>query len=187
MYVGQSKNILGRMNNYLNHSYLKERKNKQPFPNALLKHGTDNFTLIILEYVPIDLLNVREIFWIALLQPYYNILKGGRQKEKEYFHTEETKKRLRAISKGKVLSSRTKTLISISTSGSRNPFFGLTHTKEALNRMSLANSAGNIFIYNEFKELLFSVSSVKLLARLIDSTSLTISKSIKDASLFRGG
>jgi hypothetical protein len=53
--------------------------------------------------------------------------------------------------------------------------------------MSLANSAGNIFIYNEFKELLFSVSSVKLLARLIDSTSLTISKSIKDASLFRGG
>jgi group I intron endonuclease len=84
MYVGQSKNILGRMNNYLNHSYLKERKNKQPFPNALLKHGTDNFTLIILEYVPIDLLKVREIFWIALLQPYYNNLKGPRTYLRSY-------------------------------------------------------------------------------------------------------
>ena len=62
MYVGQSKNILGRMNNYLNHSYLKERQNKQPFPKALLKLGTDNFTLIIIEYVPINLLDVREIF-----------------------------------------------------------------------------------------------------------------------------
>jgi len=187
MYVGQSKNILGRMNNYLNHSYLKERKNKQPFPKALLKHGTDNFTLIIIEYVPINLLDVREIFWIALLQPYYNILKGGKQTDKEYFHTEETKTRLRARAKGKVLSPRTKALISVSTSGSRNPFFGLTHTKETLSRMSLANSAGNVIISNEFKEWLFSVSSVKLLARWLDSTSFTISKVIKDSSLFRGG
>jgi group I intron endonuclease len=85
MYVGQSKNILGRMNNYLNHSYLKDRKNKQPFPKALLKHGTDNFTLIIIEYVARDLLNVREIFWIALLHPYYNILKGGKKKRKRIF------------------------------------------------------------------------------------------------------
>ena len=53
--------------------------------------------------------------------------------------------------------------------------------------MSIANSTGNVFIYNEFKELLFSVSSVKLLARWIGSTSLTISKVIKEVSLFRGG
>lgn len=148
MYVGQSKNILpsfhwaiggGRMNNYLNNSYLKAHKNKQPFPKALLKHGTDNFCLVIIEYLPLGMLDDREVFWIALLRPYYNILKGGQQKEKEYFHSKETIEKLKEKAKGRILSAKTKGLISISTSGSNNPFFGLTHKRSTLNLISVAN------------------------------------------------
>lgn len=146
MYVGQSKNILGRMNNYLNNSYLKAHKNKQPYPKALLKHGTGNFCLIIIEYLPLSMLDDREVFWIALLRPYYNILKGGQQKEKEYFHSKETIEKLKEMAKGRILSEKTKGLISISTSGSNNPFFGLTHKRSTLNLISVANSAGAVYI-----------------------------------------
>lgn len=48
MYVGQSENILRRMNNYLNNSYLRDTKNNQVFPRALLKYGQNNFCLIII-------------------------------------------------------------------------------------------------------------------------------------------
>lgn len=187
MYVGQSKNILGRMNNYLNNYDLKAHKNKQPFPKALLKHGTDNFCLVIIEYLPLGMLDDREVLWITLLRPYYNILKGGQQKEKEYFHSKDTIEKLKEKAKGRILSAKPKVLISISTSGSNNPFFGLTHKRSTLNLISVANSAGAVYIYNKFKVLLFILSSVKLLAYRIDSTSLTITNTIKDYSLFRGG
>ena len=42
---------------------------------ALLKYGTSPFILIIIEFTPIDLLAVRETFFITVLNPIYNILK----------------------------------------------------------------------------------------------------------------
>lgn len=43
-YVGQSINIVGRLNNYLNNAFLNGHKNsKSPFIKALLKHGQSNF------------------------------------------------------------------------------------------------------------------------------------------------
>ena len=78
MYVGQASNILSRVNNYLNPAFLAHSKNAGiPICQALLKYGADGFAFVILEYTPIDLLNIREIFRITLLQPYYNIIPGG--------------------------------------------------------------------------------------------------------------
>jgi hypothetical protein len=51
-----------------------------------------------------------------LLQPHYNTLKGGRQGKKEFFHSQQTKDRLRDLAKGRVKSPKTKLLISASTS-----------------------------------------------------------------------
>jgi hypothetical protein len=42
---------------------------------ALLKYGTSPFILIVIEFTPIDLLAVRETFFITVLNPIYNILK----------------------------------------------------------------------------------------------------------------
>lgn len=62
-YVGQSSDIRGRINNYLNNSYLITKKNTNfPFSKALLKHGQSNFGLLILEYVPNHKLNCREYY-----------------------------------------------------------------------------------------------------------------------------
>jgi len=72
-YIGQSINLYGRFNQYLNNSYLKDKKNQQIFPKALLKYGQESFSLAILEYTNSVLLNSREMFWISLLKPYYNI------------------------------------------------------------------------------------------------------------------
>jgi len=188
MYVGQSKNILGRMNNYLNNSNLNnKKKNNQPFINALLKYGQNNFCLIIIEYIPINMLNDREIFWISLLKPYYNISLGGNIGMKGYKHSINTKKILKELAKKRKLSDKTKTLISTSTAGVNNPFYGLTHSKHSLQLMSKAKSLGKVFIYNDVKILLTIVYSATLLARSIKSSYLTVLNTIKTGSLFRGG
>ena len=63
LYIGQSANILTRMNNYLNPSYLKLDKNRNsPISQAFLKYGPTGFALLIIEYTSINLLDAREIF-----------------------------------------------------------------------------------------------------------------------------
>lgn len=189
MYVGQSENILRRMNNYLNKSYLKDKKNNQVLPRALLKYGKLKKFLIIIEYIPIDLLDSRKIFWIALLKPYYNITKGGRKGRTGFKHSANTLSKLQELAKNKKLSTKTKLLISAlnSTTGINNPFWGLTHSKYSLQLISLAKSKSKIFIYNEMKIILTIVTSATLLTKSIKFSYSTIMTTIKTGSLFRGG
>lgn len=68
IYIGSSVNIASRMSNYLNNTYLKHRKNNNmPIVQALLKYGQENFALLIVEYVNIENLFVRETYYITLL------------------------------------------------------------------------------------------------------------------------
>lgn len=53
--------------------------------------------------------------------------------------------------------------------------------------MSVAKSLSKIFIYNEENILLTIVSSASLLAKSIKSQYVTVLKTIKNGSLFRGG
>ena len=91
IYIGSSVNLAVRMSNYLNTTYLKNRKNNNmPIIQALLKYGQENFAILIVEYVDIENLSVRETFYITHLLPYYNVLKQG-YSSLGYKHTEATK------------------------------------------------------------------------------------------------
>lgn len=100
-YVGQSSNILARINHYLNNAFLNNHKNSNsPFVKRLLKYGQSGFGFIILEFVPVEDLAAREIYWIAQLKPYYNVLPAGLSGSIGFLHTQETKDKLRTMRQG---------------------------------------------------------------------------------------
>nr|YP_010835447.1 hypothetical protein QLP32_mgp14 [Perenniporia fraxinea]WFS78680.1 hypothetical protein [Perenniporia fraxinea] len=186
IYIGSSTNLALRMRNYLNTSFLKNKRNKNmPIIRALLKYGQDNFSVLIIEYVDVKNLAFRETHYIIHLLPYYNVLKQG-YSSLGYKHTEETKQILSELSKNRVHSLKTKALISRALIGDNNPFYNQNHSVESKLRMIEANSAYPVYIYNSFRELLVIFPSVKTLAKLINSNHSTIISFIKNKTLFRG-
>ena len=86
--------------------------------NALLKKGYSNFTLEILEYCDSADLLKREQYYIDKWNPEYNILKTA------------------GSSLGFKHSDETRTKISNSLAGERNPMFGLKHSDEIIAKIS---------------------------------------------------
>ena len=186
IYIGSSVNLAVIMSNYLNTTYLKNRKNNNmPIIQALLKYGQENFAILIVEYVDIENLSVRETFYITHFLPYYNVLKQG-YSSLGYKHTEATKKLLSELAQNKVHSEKTKSLISKALVGENNPFYNKSHSMDAKLRMIEANSAYPVYIYNSLNKLLVIFPSVKTLAKLINSNHATIVSYIKNKTLFRG-
>lgn len=187
MYVGQSVNLLRRFNSYYNPAYLANPKNAgMPICQALIKHGPSGFALLIIEYTPISFLDSAEKFWISLLNPYYNVLPGGKT-SLGYKHTEESKVKMAAKATGRVLSQETRDLISESLKGINNPFLGKTHDDRTIESMRLAKSAGVVYVYDSLGLLLFIFPSASTLADLIGSTHPTILTHMSNGHLFRGG
>nr|YP_009493171.1 GIY-YIG homing endonuclease [Ganoderma calidophilum]AWJ63966.1 GIY-YIG homing endonuclease [Ganoderma calidophilum] len=186
IYIGSSINLAVRMRNYLNTTFLKNKRNKNmPIIQALLKYGQDNFAVLIVEYVDVEILAIRETHYITQLLPYYNVLKQG-YSSLGYKHTEETKKMLTELAKNRVHSSSTKVLISRALVGQNNPFYNKNHSFESKLRMIEANSKYSVYIYNSFRELLVIFPSVKTLANLINSNHSTLKNNIQNWTLFRG-
>lgn len=80
------------MLNYLSKSYLDNKKNaNQPIIKALIKYGVSSFSVVIIEYPPLDILFERESYWIKKLDPYYNVLQFGGTST-GYKHSETVKK-----------------------------------------------------------------------------------------------
>lgn len=187
MYIGQSINLLGRLKNYLNNSFLQSHKNQNSlFISALWKYGQSYFGLIILEYVKPEILNEREMHWIKTIQPYYNVLTGGTRASTGFLHSEKTKELLRNSRLGKNHFDKTKTQISESLKGSSNPFYGKKHTSDSLLAISNRKSQGFVYIYNELWEPLLIVSSIKLLRLKVNSNFRTIKNYIDSNKLFWG-
>jgi len=185
-YVGSSINLASRMRNYLNNSFLKSKQNNNmPIVKALLKYDQSNFTLLILEYVETESLTIRETYYITLFIPYYNVLKQG-YSSLGYKHTEETKKLLSELGKNRTHSDLTKSLISKALIGDNNPFYNQSHSVETKLRMSEANSAYPLYVYNSFKQLLVVFPSVRFLSKLIKSNHATLVDVIKNNLIFRG-
>ena len=185
-YVGSSINLASRMINYLNNTFLKSKQNvKMPIVKALLKYDQSNFTLLIFEYVETEFLTTRETNYITLLIPYYNVLKQG-YSSLGYKHTEETKKLLSELAKNRTHSDLTKGLIARALTGENNPFYNKTHSIETKVRISEANRAYPVYIYNSFKQLLVVFPSVGFLAKLIKSNHATLVEVIKEQTIFRG-
>jgi len=186
IYIGSSINLAVRMRNYLNTTFLKNKKNNNlPIISALLKYGHDKFAVLILEYVDIENLAIRETYYITYLLPHYNILKQG-YSSIGYKQTEAIKQMLTELAKNRIHSDKTKALISRALVGENNPFYNKNHSVDSKLRMIEANSAYPVYIYNSFRELLVIFPSVSSLAKLINSNHSTIIINIKNGSLFRG-
>lgn len=185
-YVGSSISINSRMKNYLNNTFLNNKKNiNMPIIKALLKYDQSKFSLLILEYVDIKNLSIRETLYITSIIPYYNVLKQG-YSSLGYKHTEETKRLLYKLAKNRKHNDLTKSLISKVLVGENNPFYNKNHSVESKVRMIEANSLYPVYVYNSDKILLVIFPSVLTLAKKINSNHRTIVKFIKNQNLFRG-
>ena len=185
-YIGSSINLASRMRNYLNTTFLKSKQNiNMPIVKALLKYNPSDFKLLILEYVDLKNLTIRETYYITYVLPYYNVLKQG-YSSLGYKHTKETKALLSLLAKNRVHTDETKALIARALTGENNPFYNKSHSMESKVRILEAKSAYSVYIYNSFKELLIIFPSVGTLAKLIKSNHPTIVNVIKEGILFRG-
>ena len=185
-YVGSSINLASRMRNYLNTAFLKSKQNiNMPIVKALLKYNPSNFKLLILEYVDLKTLTIRETYYITYVLPYYNVLKQG-YSSLGYIHTKETKALLSQLAKNRVHTDETKALIARALTGENNPFYNKSHSMENKVRIIEAKSAYPVYIYNSFKELLIIFPSILTLAKLIKSNHSTIVDVIKEQTIFRG-
>ena len=94
-YIGQSGRITRRM---WEHKH-QRKKAKLPISRAIKKHGWENFEVTVLEYCAVEKLNEREIYYISLLKPEYNVSAGGESGMRGWHHSEETKEKCRAAAR----------------------------------------------------------------------------------------
>jgi group I intron endonuclease len=98
-------------------------------------------------------LNYLERFWIAthntIAPNGYNIESGGTNKGEV---AESTKQKLREHNLGKVVSMDVRKKISESLKGSKNPFYGKTHSAEVLAKISAANVGKTVVLSDEAKK-----------------------------------
>jgi len=153
IYIGSSVLFEKRKINHLNCL----RKNKHVniiLQNSWNKYGEENFIFEILEEVfDKNILIEREQSYLDKLQPEFNIC----QKAFSWFgnkHTDKTKKKMSDKRIGKTLSEETKTRMSISRIGDKNPnygnknnnikpeklsFKGFSHSEESKNKLRESN------------------------------------------------
>lgn len=160
-YVGQTVNLKQRLKGH-------RLGKKQLIDKAIQKHGWENFSVEVLEEnIPIDMLDEREIFWIAenncIVPNGYNLDSGGgvnriisdetraklsasRTGEKNHFfgkhHTPETKKKISEANTGKKrppISEETRAKKSAAQKGKPAPNKGKHHTEETKKKLSIAN------------------------------------------------
>ena len=186
-YIGISQNYEDRKRVHL--WALKNKKHKnEKLQNAVNKYGLENFIFEILEEIEIDSRIEAlkyENFYINLYDSFrngYNKSQGfdgstlqiqsDKTKEKHRqlmlnnkiwlnkHHTEETKKKIGKIHKGKILSNSTKEKISKSRKGkykgNGNPFYGKHHTEET--KQILREKRGNKIICIETKKVFQSIN-----------------------------
>jgi group I intron endonuclease len=111
---------------------------------AYAVYGKDNF---VYERICSDInnqktLNCLEKFWIAtcgtIAPNGYNIEAGGRDRDGV---SQETRKKLSVINKGKKVKEETKEKIRQAMLGCKNPFFGKSHSPESRKKISLKSAA----------------------------------------------
>lgn len=120
VYVGQTKNPIGRRNG---HFYSANHGVKSPFYHAIRKHGQENFEFRVIEETDVELVNDREVYWIAFYdstnrEKGYNLESGG--------------------GVGKEIHEETKKKLSLLFSGEKNPNYGVNVSVETRKKLSFA-------------------------------------------------
>jgi group I intron endonuclease len=134
LYVGQTDNPFGR---WSRHKYNSTRY-KYPIYLAMQKYGIDKFQFVPIEnFTTQEEVDIAEIFWINLLETRnnkfgYNIKEGGSHGK----HSEESKKKMSVIKRGKCASKDTKLKMSLAHSGANNANFGKTISIETSKKIS---------------------------------------------------
>ena len=89
VYVGQTvKTLRERFNSHCCYSKT-DRSENMYIKRAIHKYGRSHFKINLVEEVPEDLLNEREIYWIAFYDSYnngYNLTKGGQSSNYSNMH-----------------------------------------------------------------------------------------------------
>ena len=117
-YVGKTYDLRKRIN--CHKSAARRKEDSIILLNSIRKYGWDAHILEVIEECPDELLNEREIFWIAELKTYcydypgqMNMTKGGEGQRSTWMHDKKRRKELSEKMKGE-----------------GNYFFGKKHTKE---------------------------------------------------------
>lgn len=129
-YIGSGDPLYLRLSDYYQPWYLLARLNLY-IVRALSKYGMINFSLIILEYTSSSNLISSEQKWIDLLKPEYNTNPTAGS-TKGYTHSAQSIEKIRYAVLGRKHSEEVRREMSESRRGKNNPFFGKTHSEEAL-------------------------------------------------------
>ena len=117
LYVGKTYDLRKRINC---HKHCARKGSSIIIHNSIRKYGWENHFLKVIEEVPDELLNEREIFWITTLKTYcyenkmgMNMTQGGEGQRSTWMHDTERRKKASEYFKGE-----------------NNPFFGKKMTEE---------------------------------------------------------
>lgn len=127
-YIGQTIKKLSERKR--GHKWHSKNNTKFHFYNALRKHGWENFSWKIIEQIPVEKLNDREVYFIEKYDTYdngYNTTTGGNQ---QYTFPEKVKNKIR-----------------LSKMGSKNPMYGKKH--ESKHNEKIAWSEAKILYFME--------------------------------------
>lgn len=161
-YIGRSKNPASR---FVRHIKIAETVSEtdnhfQAIHGAIKKYGKENFILEIIESCDENIVNDREIYWIAELKSQikdfgYNLTSGGdgakniseeskakrRAKMLGRKHSEEHKKKISQSNMGRIISIETRDKISQANSGENNGMFGETHSLKTRQNMAVSQAS----------------------------------------------
>lgn len=117
MYVGKTYNLKHRI---ASHKCATKKGRNIILHNSIKKYGWENHLLEVIEIVPDELLNEREIFWIATLETYcyknpmgMNMTLGADGQRTTWMHDIERRKKMSEMFMGE-----------------NSPFYGRKHTEE---------------------------------------------------------
>ena len=135
VYIGHSKDIYNRWNEYFNFQSCKTQKRLY---NSFLKYGIQNHIFQIVQECKYEELNLCERYW----QDFYNVIgskglncKLTQTNEKKQVYSEEVKKKISEGHKGKKLTEEHKRKIGLKSKG-RKGALGYKHTEETKQRIS---------------------------------------------------
>lgn len=186
VYVGSAKNVRKRI--LLHLSDLRKNQHHSKHLQRVYNKHRDIFIVKLLETVKIPgQLRKRELYWINFYRSYkpengYNICRIP-DITKYFRHTIESKEKMSRNRKGKTV-------------GINNHFYGKTHSKETLDKITASKVGKNLKQDNpnydstldniEIKNLLKKGKSIYRIAKLFKRQYSTIKKRVKDFNLDDG-
>ena len=143
-YIGQT--ICGLDARWKQHCRSARRGSKNYIHRAIRKYGTVVFNQQIIEETNLESLDSREIYWISMLNPEYNMTNGGGGVY-GYKHSKEALAKISAAlsgikspNYGKSLPENTKNKISAALSGENSPNYGKKFSEETKAKMSASRT-----------------------------------------------